>query len=294
MPSAHQWGYFLLVNVGMLLYLAGVLYTAQVQEVKNNWPAYRCNPMYMGFADDVQQNFTYCVQTMQSNFMGHLLQPLTFVTQSLGETASGFTQDIQMVRAMFNKIRTFFSSIIQSIFGVFLNLIIEFQRTTISIRDLMGKTIGILVSLMFIMDGSIKTMNSTWKGPPGQMVRSLGKCFHPETPVLLSCGRVKTMKEVSIGDTLANGARVEATMQIDNRREKIPYYRVDDIYVTGSHLVEYRGEFVRVDACPNSRKTTLVGDYFCCLITSTHQIPVGKRVFWDWEDHFIKVPNSRA
>lgn len=289
MPSGRQWGYFLLVNIGLIFYLAGIIYTAQVQEIKNDWPKYRCNPLYMGFADNVEQNFTYCVQTMQSNFMGYLLQPLTFVTQSLGETAGGFTQDIQMVRAMFNKIRTFFSTIVQSIFGVFLNLVIEFQRMTISIRDLMGKTIGILVSLLFIMDGSMKTMNSTWKGPPGQMVRSLGKCFHPGTPIRLSNGFIKTMEDIRIGDVLESGARVETTMCIDNRQEKLPYYLLSNVFVTGSHLVLEKGEFIPVSQCPGAIRSTLVGDYFCCLITSNHQIPVIDRIFWDWEDHFIKI-----
>ncbi len=27
---------------------------------------------------------------------------------------------------------------------------------------------------------------------------------------------------------------------------------------------------------------------FSCLITNTHKIPIGKELFWDWEDHFVK------
>lgn len=295
MPTGKHWAYFVYVNLAFALYVAGVFYYSQVAEVKANWPLYRCNPMYMFLADNVEENFTYCVQTMQTNFMGHLLAPLTYITQVLGAQSSELMGSIQSIRAMFFKVRTFFSSAVESIFGVFLNLVIEFQRVTISIKDLMGKTIGIMVSLMYVMDGSVKTMKSTWNGPPGQMVRSLGKCFHPYTKVALKGGTVKVMKDVELGDELADGSVVESVMKIDNTREPVPFYVVPDgvdgenVYVTGAHLILYEGNFVRVDACPNAEKTDNYYPWFSCLITDTHRILLGEATFWDWEDHFLKV-----
>ena len=67
----------------------------------------------------------------------------------------GFMGEINNVRAMFNKVRTFITSTIQSVFGVFLNLVIEFQKITISINDLIGKIIGTMVSLMYILSGNL-------------------------------------------------------------------------------------------------------------------------------------------
>ena len=123
MPSGKNWIYFLYVNIAFGLYVAGVFYYSQVADIKANWPLYRCNPMYMPLADNMEENFTYCVQSMQTNFMGYLLQPLTFITNSLGGMVSSFTTEINSIRGMFDKIRTFFSSIIQSVFGVFLNFL---------------------------------------------------------------------------------------------------------------------------------------------------------------------------
>ena len=191
MPTGKNWVNFIYVNIGFALYVAATYYLSSIQDIKDNWPLYRCNPMYMFLADNVEQNFVYCIQSMQTSFMGHLLQPLTFITNSLGSMLGGFMGDIQNVRAMFNKIRTFFSSIIQSVFGVFLNLVIEFQKITIGIVDLIGKTIGIMTTLLYMLDGSIQTMQSTWNGPPGQLVQALGKCFHPETNIKLIDGTIK-------------------------------------------------------------------------------------------------------
>jgi hypothetical protein len=207
----------------------------------------------------------------------------------------GFMGDIQNIRAMFNKIRTFFSSIIESVFGVFLNLIIEFQRITIGIKDLIGKTIGIMVSLMYVMDGSVKTMNSTWNGPPGQMVRSLGKCFYPFTNLKLKDGTIKYMKDIDLGDVLEDGSIVESVLKIDNKKNKLPFYFIKDgdrdIFVTGSHLVFDKSinDFVKVENYENAIKTELTNDWFSCLITDTHLIHIGNEIFWDWEDHFVKL-----
>ena len=300
MPSGQHWVNFLFVNVAFIIYCSGVFYYSQVANIKANWPMYRCNPMYMFLANDVEQNFSYCIQTMQSNYMGYILEPLTFVTQSLTSMAGGFTEDIQNIRAMFNKVRTFFTSIVESIFAVFLNLIIEFQKVTIGIRDLMGKTIGIMVSLMYIMDGSVQTMNSTWNGPPGQLVRALGKCFHPETTVVLQNGQEKQMQHLELGDVLKNGSIVEAVMKIQNTHKE-PFYAIPyenenkhtkerTILVTGSHLVFHREKntYIQVKDYTNARLTNHIHDTFSCLITSDHTICIGNNVFWDWEDHFIK------
>jgi hypothetical protein len=291
MPSGKNWVNFLYVNIAFAIYIAGVFYYSQVAEIKANWPLYRCNPMYMGLADNIEENFVYCVQSMQTNFMGYLLQPLTFITGSLTTMMGGFMQDIQNIRAMFDKIRTFFSSIIQSVFGVFLNLIIEFQKIIIGIRDLIGKTIGIMVSLLYIMDGSIQTMNSTWNGPPGQLVRSLGKCFHPNTYIKLKNGTSKHMKDIDLGDILEDGSIVESVLKIDNRKERQPFYSIGDILVTGSHLVfdKSKNKFIKVEDYSNAIKTNIISDSFSCLITDTHNIKIGEEIFWDWEDHFIKM-----
>jgi hypothetical protein len=297
MPSGKNWVNFLYVNLAFAIYIAGVFYYNQLAEIKANWPLYRCNPMYMFLADNVEENFVYCIQNMQTSFMGYLLAPLTYITGTLGSQMGGFMNDIQNIRAMFNKVRTFFSSIIQSIFGVFLNIIIEFQRITIGIKDLLGKTIGIMVTLMYTMDGSIKTMNSTWNGPPGQLVRALGKCFHPETKIKLNDGNIKYMKDIDLGDILEDGSIVESVLKIDNKKNPIPFYSIpngingENILVTGSHLVfdEKLKEFLRVEDYKISELTEIKYDWFSCLITNTHRIKIGNEIFWDWEDHFIKV-----
>ena len=297
MPSGKNWMNFIYINLAFVLYIAGVFYYGQIAQIKADWPLYRCNPMYMYLADDIESNFVYCIQNMQTGFMGYLLQPLTYVTSSVSSMLGDFMGQINMVRGMFDKIRTFMSSTIQSVFGVFLNLVIEFQKITISINDLIGKIIGTMVSLMYILSGSITTMNSTWNGPPGQMIRALGKCFYPETSVKLKNGTIKAMKDIDLGDILENGSIVESVMKIDNKQNPIPLYVIkgagvnkEDIYVTGSHLVLNNDtkQFIKTEDYFKAELSDKKIDWFSCLITSDHKIQIGDETFWDWEDHFLK------
>jgi len=298
MPTGRNWLRFVYVNLVFLIYFMFIFYFNQLAEIKANWPLYRCNPIYMPLADNIEQNFSYCIQSIQTSFMGSLLQPLTYITSSLTDMLGGFMSDIQNIRAMISKIRSFFSNIISSVFGVFMNLVIEFQKITIGIKDLIGKTIGIVTTLLYILDGGIMTGQSIWAGDAGQMVRTLGKCFHPNTKMLLRNGTIKKMKNMKLGDILSDGSIIEIVMKIDNIIDPVPLYEIkqekqhkEKIYVTGSHLVydKETKQFIKVENYRKAKLSKTKLKWFSCLITDTHNISIGDEIFWDWEDHFLKI-----
>jgi hypothetical protein len=298
MPKGVDWINFIYVNLGFVAQIFVMYYFSAVAEIKNNWPKYRCNPMFMPLSDNIEKDFTYCVQSMQTNFMGYLLQPINYIINSLSLMGSEFSGSLNFIRTMISSIRSMITTIIQNVFGVFLNLIIEFQKITIGIKDLVGKIIGIMVTIMYLIDGSIKTMQSTWNGPPGQMVRALGgNCFQPETKIKLMNGKIVSMKDLNLGDILENGSRVHALMKIDNKfNEKyyvIPKKGVDesDIYVTGTHMIfnNLLNKYVEVKDHPEATQTDVTDNWFSSIITDDHKIKIGKKNFWDWEDDILKI-----
>ena len=97
MPTIRNWLYFALVNFLILGYIVCLYYLTSIQEIKANWPLYRCNPMYMPLSDNIEQDFAFCIQNMQSNYMGYLLEPLTFITGSLSNIMGGFMNDINKI-----------------------------------------------------------------------------------------------------------------------------------------------------------------------------------------------------
>jgi hypothetical protein len=297
MPKGSDWVNFIYINLAFVAQVVAIYYFIAVKDIKDNWPKYRCNPMYMPLSDDIQKDFVYCIQSMQTNYMGYLLQPLTYITSNLSAMGAGFVNNIDSIRIMMSNIRTFLSTITEGIFGIFLNIIISFQKIMISIKDLVGKMIGVMVAMMYIMEGSLKTINSSWNGPPGQMVRALGKCFHPETKIKLNNGTIKMMKDLILGDVLENGVKIMATMQLENASGEEKLYKLekmgvdgDDIYVTGKHMVysENERKYIYVkDFTGAVEQDEVKSNWFSCLITYNHTIPIGQLVFWDWEDDEI-------
>ena len=158
---------------------------------------------------------------------------------------------------------------------------------------MMGKLIGVIVAMLYILDGSFQTINSSWNGPPGQMVKALsGNCFYPETLVKLKNGRNVFMKDLQPGSILENGSRVQAIMKLENRDQKEELYKIkgkgvngEDIYVTGSHMVSNGSKFIRVDKFEEAVKQDVIKcEWFSSLITDDHKIQIGDQLFWDWED----------
>jgi hypothetical protein len=297
MPTGQNWMNYIFINLAFLTYMISLVYMSSIEEIRKNWVLYRCNPMYMPLSDDVGRDFTQCVQNIQVGSMGALLQPLTSVTGSLTNVVSGFTEDLNNVRNVISSIRNNMGGIFGLILGVFANVVLEFQKITIAIKDMMGKNIGVMQVFLNIMDGSFQTVGSMWNGPSGGLVRTLGKCFHPETLVRLKTGQVVFMKDLNLGDVLENGSVVESTMRINNKTKPEKLYVLkgrgvngDDIYVTGSHLIYCNKSltFIPVSKYANAEITSIETDWFSCLITCDHRIQIGSEVFWDWEDHMQK------
>ena len=79
---------------------------------------------------------------------------------------------------------------------------------------MIGKLVGAMTTSLYILNGSIMTMESAWSGPPGDLVKAL--CFHPATKVQLKNGEIVSMQDIPLNSILQNDTRVCATMQISN------------------------------------------------------------------------------
>ena len=225
-----------------------------IEKIKDDWPLYRCNPMMIPFANifghNVNTNFTYCIQNMQTSYMSELLKPLNYAGSVISQITGGIAESLQSIRAFFDKIRTFITNIVQEIMGVFLNLLIGIQEVTIGIKDLFAKMIGLMITCLFILQGSMWSMMAMWSGPPGQMLKFM--CFHPDTLVKLSDGSFQMMKDLKLGSTLKNQQIVYGTMNLynldhhGNHVEKLYSLSLGEkdcsdvthpVLVTGSHLI---------------------------------------------------------
>lgn len=290
MPTMNNYLNLIYVTLCFLAQIAIIMYLKSVLEIKKDWSNYKCNPLYWFFSENVSQDFTYCVQNTQINMMGELMQPFNYMIQSLTSIGGQFNDSINDIRVMFSSMRTFIADIVENVFGVFLNLIIEFQKMVISIKDIVGKMVGIMVTIVYVLDGSIKTMNSAWDGPSGQLVKSIGSCFHPETKITLANGEKVNMEQAPLGAELLGGGKIFALLKIDNSKKESLYKikgESQNIYVTGEHFVfdKDKNKWIQVKNYKYAElQDELIIDYFSCLITTNRRIKIDNELFWDWED----------
>ena len=168
----------LIIVVFLGLYLSNIL-AIGMKKVKDNWPLYRCSPAVMPFASlfghDVGDNFMQCIQTTQSSYMNYLMMPLNHVISLIGSVATKIVKDTESIRGFVGGLRDKIMGLVKNIFGIFSNILSGFQKIIIAMRDMINKLVAIFATLMFIMQGSLYTMQSMWGGVFGQMVRALGR-----------------------------------------------------------------------------------------------------------------------
>lgn len=291
MPTLKNYAIFIMINLAFIGQIIAMVYFRAADDIKNNWPLYRCNPTYWVFSEDVSTDFNYCVQNTQTNTMGYLLQPMNYLISNLTSVSGDLGESLNKMRGMIAKIREFTSTIITNIFGIFSNLVIEFQKILIAISDMVGKIIGIVMVIMYVMDGSIKTMHSMWNGPAGDMVRNIGSCFHPDTKIKTKNGEIYAMSQLPLGVELEDGGKVFSVLKVDNPNKEL-LYRISDaslgpIYVTGEHYIlePESNKFIQVKDYKDAVcQTEVYSSWFSCIITTNRRIPIGKHIFWDWED----------
>ena len=306
----------IVIIIFIVLFVFNII-VIRMQHIKDNWNLYRCQPTVMPFASffghNASENFAYCIQNIQSGFMGDLLKPINFNIGVLGNITSGLTDNLNQARSFMSNFRFNFFDIIQNIFGILFNIMIELQKMMINLKDLFSKFTGLLLSLMYILDGSVMTMTSAWTGPPGGLVRAL--CFHPETKVNLKNGEILSMKDIPLNSILANGARVCSVMKISNldnngdivekmysvkrsiksnKAVKVEDTIEDNILVSGSHLVYDTAinQFIHVKDLACAEVSNVNCSVLYCLITTDHTIQIGDWIFHDWEDSNGSLPKN--
>jgi len=288
----------LIVVIFGLLFFSSIL-TNGLQDIKDNWPKYRCSPTYMPFASylgyDTMENFSYCVGNIQKDLMGFFLSPIQYILGSMGAVLQNLLDSFQMVRVLIDKLKDSFGFIIGDVYGAFTNIIMQFQKIIIKTKDTAMKLIGIVTTFIYMIEGASYTGKSIDRGPIGKTIRTI--CFSKNTKLKLKNGTTKKMKDIILGDVLENGSEVYGTLKLKGGKDS-PYYKIwseklnDYIYVTGEHKIfntdntdnSLLDNYIPVKDYKDAIKTGAFDNVLYCLITDNHQIPIGEFTFWDWED----------
>jgi hypothetical protein len=271
-----------IVIVATLTAILAVGYTmvlARVDEIKENWVQYRCNPLYMPFSSfvgvDTANNFMQCSMTSFKDYLGFILDPIQNLFGTFLAMFSSIATSLDGMRKMFNGIRSGFLGIVSMIFGKIANTLASMQYLMIRIRTVFMRVAAIMYSMMNVMSTGVASGKSVMNGPIGKTISFL--CFAPETPVELASGHYKEMGAIDVGDVLRGGHTVTGTYAFMAPDEKL--YCYNGILVTGSHRL---ADGTRIDQS-NAVLSDETRPVVVCLDTDTGFIQLGTTLFRDFE-----------
>lgn len=163
---------FIIITFVFIVAVAYCLIMINSQPIIDDWQNNRCKPYIIPIAGFIThpegvtageytaENFTYCTQNILSSIAGIALEPVQFTLQGLQGTMGQATEDLNNIRGMFDKVRSFFQNTVQEIMGRIMNTMVPLQLVIITMKDVMGKIQGILTGALFTSLGSYYTLQS--------------------------------------------------------------------------------------------------------------------------------------
>jgi len=152
----------------IFLFMSAVTYFQiqnKMQEVKQDWPKYRCRPDVMPFAgwinapegvnpmDYTKQNFMECSSNMTKGVFDKTMVMVYAIFNSVMNIFKKILEVIEMFRIFLNKIRDTLKEIFLAIFNRIQNIIIPVQVMLIKLVDFFEKIKGILATFLLTFVG---------------------------------------------------------------------------------------------------------------------------------------------
>ena len=109
------------------------------------------------------------------------------------------------------------------------------------------------------------------------------KCFDDETLIAMNDGIKKRIIDINVGDMLADDNEVTACIKVETKGSQM--YRLKNVIVSDSHIVQYGEKWIHVSQHPDAVKCESYGKpYLYCLNTSHKIIKINEVVFSDWDE----------
>jgi hypothetical protein len=288
-----RWGGFLFLIFIFSLGIYGIQSFGDYDEIKKNWPKYRCLPHIMPFASlygaNTSDNFQFCMKNMFSGFGGEMLAPFYDILGFFTKTLMGLLNSINSMRVMLatlvGGITTIFSEFTERLSMFFFHI----KMTANRMRLLMNRVVGIMFSVMYMgMSGITSAVNFGDTVMYGFLDTF---CFDPDTLVMSDkYAKEIPISEINIGDSI-KGNKITGKFYFlaDGQPMRIFDNNGKNIIVSTNHYIQNKsGSWIEVadhpDAMPYHLWKGGINRPLICLNTNTHKIPIGNYIFSDYDE----------
>jgi len=163
------------VSIVIFLFMCAITYYQiqnKLEEVKQDWPKYRCRPDVMPFSgwinapdgvsplDYTKQNFMQCSSNLTKGIFDQPMVMVYQITKVIVKIFKLILDVIERIRLFLNKIRDTLKALFMSIFNRIQNIIIPIQTMLIKMVDFFEKIKGILATKLHTFVGVLWTFYS--------------------------------------------------------------------------------------------------------------------------------------
>ena len=163
---------FILITIVLFILISYCYVKINAQPIIDDWANQRCKMNIIPFAgfithpegisaiDYTAKNFSECTQTILSDMTGFMVEPLTYIINTINSVLNALKNSINSIRAMIDKVRTFFQTMAEELMGRIMNVMIPLQQIVIGFKDVIGKIQGTMTAGLFTLLGSYYTLKS--------------------------------------------------------------------------------------------------------------------------------------
>jgi hypothetical protein len=277
-----------------------------IEAAKENINETRRNPIFVFFGGFMGMSGLTSFNSMIGEKITSIFKEYLSFLNPIFEMFSGvfkkFQDSINGIRNILAPMRNFFKASASMFYNQIQNFTIGILYALHKIRDTMKRTLSGFNLLYHTLEHSKNSIQSIVNSPPVDFAFSaIGKvdwlygkarrfnfCFHEDTPIKLKDGSVKNIKDISIGDELEyNNIVIGKQIFLNNQR----MYLYNDIIVSGSHLVNENGKWIRVDESFNASLTNIIPEKVYSLTTLNKTIHIYNTIFKDYSESDNKYIN---
>ena len=160
------------ICISFIVFINYYYFVNVIEVVKAEWPAQRCNPLFLPFAGFIQKptdmskieytasNFNYCLNNILKDVVLIAVQPLQFAVQVIQDAVNSLVYAFNKLRQMTANLRNQFSSIVKQIYAAINNFVVIVIRYVIKTKDSLLKVNGIMTTALYTLFGSYMALIS--------------------------------------------------------------------------------------------------------------------------------------
>ena len=259
----------------------------KIRQLKSDWKNQRCKPHGMLAAGipgvrpsgvSASQNYKECQLGMFQGFFNTLITPITAIISVITDLLTDMINSINHIRTMITHVRNGLMNALGSIASKIYNMSVRIAWLFKQIIIIVGNIFNIFIDLFGILKYAFYTMSTIWNGTVGAVLKFFS-CFDPTTEIDLDNSTIK-IKNIKVGDILKDNTEVTGVIKI--RSNGVEMYNYKDIIVSGSHLINEDGKWLRIEDSRLSYKINYKKKYIYCLSTSTAKISIKNQIYADY------------